>query len=113
MGVTSGNLGIVADSEQQGSQRKPAASIQRGSRLYGEIVGAPRQVVRQQIQILMAKIHSGLDEVTSLVQRPVIAVAPHVLNLLERVAEGLLAECAEEIVAGGIELWQPEIDRRA
>ncbi len=61
----------------------------------------------------MPEIYTGLDSVPSFVHRPVVAIPIHVLNLLQGMAEGILTEGAEEIIARRIELRQPEIDRRA
>src|SRR5437899_825242 len=113
VGVTGGYFRIVADPQEEGGHRKPSAPIERRSRGHGKVVRTASQVMRQQIQILVAEIQAGLDDVPSFVHRPVVAVPPHVLDLLQGMAEGVLTESTEEIVAGRVQLWQPEIDGRA
>src|SRR5260370_15452864 len=59
----------------------------------------------------MPKIHAGLNGVASLVERPVIAVPIDVLDLLQRVTEGIFAK-TQEVVALSIKRWRSKVDCR-
>ena len=109
MRVSRGYLGIVADAQQHGSEREPARSVERRGRINGIIEGRPGKIVGQQVQILVAEIHSRLYHMTPPDQRPVITIFVGGLNFSQRVAEGILSE-ALKVVPRSVEARRSKID---
>ena len=85
--VAGSHLGIVADSEQERSQRKPVFAIQGARRRHWESKRTSPQVVREDVQIFVPEVYTEANHVPAQDEGEVVAVLIRVLNLLQGMAE--------------------------
>src|SRR5262249_15735111 len=110
MRITASHFGVVADAQQHGSQRKTAVPIQIRSSHGGKYKCSPRNVVREQVQILVTEVHPQLEYVSSADKREIVAIFVSGLDFAQRMSESVFSQ-VEKIVTCPREVWRAEIDR--
>ena len=55
--------------------------------------------MREQIQIFVAEVPARFEDVTSLDERPIVAIFVSCLNLAQRMAEGIFTKAFESVTA--------------
>src|SRR5439155_23201269 len=115
VGVAGGDFGVVTNPEKHASKRKTTGNragngIGQGAgceRRIGE--GGAGEVVREQIQILMAEVPARFEDMTPLDERPIVSIFVSCLNLAQGMAEGIFAK-ALEFVTAAAEAWSAKVE---
>ncbi len=99
--VAGGGFRVVADAEQEGGQREAAIAIHRAGGRDRESKCSTPQVVREDVQVFMAEVHTEPNDVPAMDEREIVAILVGVLDLLQRMAKSVLTQRKEVIARPG------------